>query len=181
MKQLALVFLIAAFAGIANAQVPHFGKCPEIQTMRNVSLTELTGRWFEIMKYKSLFIKGKCITLDITEVDERNVSVTIKQRLGDEVDEHEISIGADDQNVWSFEKYGATAEYSVLMTDFDKFALAYACGSMGRIMNVQMVWILGRHPQISNEEIDQMIEFLRNQELSTSALETSDQADCTYE
>lgn len=48
-----------------QAQVPGFGSCPKVSSMRDFSVLEYLGLWYEVKKYPLYYtIGGKCLTVE---------------------------------------------------------------------------------------------------------------------
>lgn len=69
------------------------------------------------------------------------------------------------------------ATYQILESD-STYAVVFACSSLSKLINGQMVWILSRTPEMSSNDLNKAIELLKRQEISTTQLIESDQANC---
>jgi lipocalin len=81
---LVLVYSVAFILGKVKLQVSHLGGCPTVRSLEGFNIEDFSGKWYEIMRYSSIFIKGKCNTFDVTLVSERNVSMTLSQKVNNE-------------------------------------------------------------------------------------------------
>jgi lipocalin len=61
------------------------------------------------------------------------------------------------------------------------FAVVWACGSLSKLINGQMVWILSRLPELSNYFVSKAIEVLKQHGISASLLIESDQRGCDHQ
>lgn len=66
-------------------------------------------------------------------------------------------------------------------TDYENYAVGYACGSFGSLANGQMAYILGRQREMSSEYMVTAINVLAAQELETSRLVRGNQTHCIEE
>src|SRR4051812_4322281 len=79
MNQVVTVTLLALVQQGFEAQTLHFGRCPFVQHLTSFQVGNFTGKWFEIMKYKSIFVKGKCISYGVTVADEKQIEMSLSQ------------------------------------------------------------------------------------------------------
>lgn len=95
------VLLPVIFLNIVVCQIPHFGSCPSIQPMRNFSLTDFSGRWYEIFSYPVLFAMGRCISLDVVIVSEQKLFITVGQVTDGEFTNKTHIVNVESPSVWS--------------------------------------------------------------------------------
>lgn len=70
------------------------------------------------------------------------------------------------------------ALYFILDTDYNNYAVIFACGSFSKILNGQMAWVLSRNREISEENLRRAFEVFESQKIRTNPLIYSDQRDC---
>lgn len=75
---------VVLFFGKVKPQASHLGGCPLVKPLDDLNIQDFSGKWFEILKYSSIFMKGKCITFDVSLVSERNVSITMNQKINND-------------------------------------------------------------------------------------------------
>lgn len=63
-------------------------------------------------------------------------------------------------------------------TDYDNYAVVYACRSMLSLMNAKIVWILSRHRYPPQHILDRAYDVIRINGLSTALLATTDNDNC---
>lgn len=62
-----------------RSQIISFGGCPRVQPMNNLKLDAVTGKWFEISKYSSMFASGECASIEFELVSDKNISLNVKE------------------------------------------------------------------------------------------------------
>ncbi|KAG5675507.1 hypothetical protein PVAND_005403 [Polypedilum vanderplanki] len=183
------LLLFFFFVHSTNAQVPGFGRCPHVNVMQNFDAKRYLGLWYEIQKYPFIFsIGGRCITATYDWNSDRTISVFNKQIRGNG---EENSITGTARLVHpgiaslkvSFNQspFSHEADYNVLYTDYNDFAVVYSCTSFLGLINAKSVWILSRSRFPSQYIIDKAYEVLRDNDISTLFLSQTDQKDCPEE
>lgn len=112
LPQFLIIVLISLFERY-NCQVSRIGGCPVVTPLSNISLGDFSGKWFDVAKYSSYFVKGKCVSMDITVVSEKNVSIILNQVMDNQLHNFTHCVNADSPGLWSFE----------VETTFSKFTL----------------------------------------------------------
>jgi apolipoprotein D and lipocalin family protein len=173
--------------------------------MNNFDLPRYLGLWYEVRKYPFIFtIGGKCITANYGLNSDQSVSVLNKQiRNGKE----ESILGSARVKSSGVATLGVTfptgpcerfnalnnieifndliyfsvraeANYNVLFTDYDQFAVVYSCSGFLGLINAKSVWILSRTRIASPQVIEKAYEVLRQNQISTAFLAETDQRNC---
>lgn len=74
------MLILIGIAQLATAQVPAFGKCPNVSVMQNFDARRYLGLWYEVRKYPFIFtLGGKCVTANYGYISDDTISVNNKQ------------------------------------------------------------------------------------------------------
>lgn len=73
------------------------------------------------------------------------------------------------------------ANYNVLDTDYDSYAVVFSCNSFLGLVNGQVVWILSRQRFPPRALLDRAHEVMKENGLSLTFLATTDNNDCPDE
>ncbi|XP_045478258.1 uncharacterized protein LOC123683308 [Harmonia axyridis] len=182
------LFLISAiFICEIWCQVPFFGKCPDVDVQKNFDLNKYTGRWYEAEKYFANFELGKkCIfadysvfengtmrvlNQDINSKTQKKSSIEGNARLAGKPDEAKLLV--------NFPARGARvdAPYWILETDYDNYAVVWACSEYPRV-STKYAWILTRKRNQSEDILNKAYNVFERLNLSKKDLFKTDQTDC---
>ncbi|CRK89848.1 CLUMA_CG003458, isoform A [Clunio marinus] len=181
-----LVIVFATILKITKAQIPGIGGCPNVHVVQNFDLHRYLGLWYEVKKYPFIFtLGGKCITAEYGLNANGTVSVFNKQIrngreetiLGSARIIRSGVLGVTFSNV----PFQTEANYNVLDTDYQSYAVVYSCNSFLSLVNGRIVWILTRTRFPSQAVIDKAYQVMRSNGLSTSYLASTDNTDCPDE
>lgn len=177
MKVLCFVFLLINFS---LAFEYHFGSCPSVSTVSRKSMTQLTGRWFDAMRYTTVFIKGKCLTFEVVLTSNTTVTIISSEIKDGEplIASREASLDSDGGLEFKFTFLKFTIKFFVLDADDEEYLVGFTCKSIARMMNMQMAWIWSRHQNISDENLEKAPNVLKTNEISTDELNFIDQSEC---
>ncbi|XP_043269787.1 apolipoprotein D-like [Venturia canescens] len=173
--------------GSALAQVPSFGKCPEVQTAVDFQLSSYMGRWYEAQRYFSeIEVLGKCITSDYTLADNNTVnmedskisilsgelySLKSTARVPDPSDPAKLRVRLNNDPI------GFETDYFVLGTDYDNFAVVYNCYSV-KLFSVKHARILTRQRYASQSVIDAAMAIAERNGLHRAIFIKTNQSNC---
>jgi apolipoprotein D and lipocalin family protein len=159
------LFLTAALAvlGMVNARISS-GVCSTPELQAGFDATKYTGTWFNAAKDKnSPFENGNCEqarysinadgTLRVYNSMYDNATETISTADG-----KATCVGP--QCSVSFFWFSPPADYRVMDTDYENYALVYACNNVF-LAKVDFVWILTREQHPKQEYIDQALATLK--------------------
>ncbi|KAG5675511.1 hypothetical protein PVAND_005407 [Polypedilum vanderplanki] len=193
MKIILLVFLFPIVISIQNDS-PSIKGCPKLKLMQNeISLNQITGKWFEISKYSSSFNTGNCIFINLTLSANQTALFSYSQRfINDSRKSSLISkLNATilKTNFWSctFNSISVKLEgfIFILDTDYNNYAVVLGCGSIGK-KSVQIsttyghsVWILSRTSSLADSFIARINDTLKQNNLSLALRKTS-QTNCDF-
>uniref|UniRef100_A0A673L383 Apolipoprotein Da, duplicate 1 n=1 Tax=Sinocyclocheilus rhinocerous TaxID=307959 RepID=A0A673L383_9TELE len=143
----ALLVVLALFLPIINAQVPHWGPCPE----------PFMGRWFEIAKLPAQFERGRCIETNFTLRLDGTAHVVSSEILKGELKTIDrIAVVEDKRNP---AKLGISFSYVLPYTPY--WILLF---------HVDFAWILGRTRSLPAATIDHGKEVFTNNNIDVSRM-----------
>ncbi|KAH8238911.1 hypothetical protein KR038_006202, partial [Drosophila bunnanda] len=185
-SQLALLFLLAANGVyLGNAQVPFPGKCPDVKVMDTFDVEAYMGIWYEQSKYPFAFEIGKkCIYANYGIIDNSTVSVVnsaINRFTGLPTNiTGKAKVIAPAQLAVAFypNQQLTKANYQVLGTDYESYAVVYSCTNVTSLANIKIVWILTRERQPSAETIETAKKILDDNAISQAFLIDTIQTKC---
>ncbi|XP_060776885.1 apolipoprotein Da, duplicate 1 [Neoarius graeffei] len=181
--QVCFALSLVASLAIVNAQVPHWGACPEPSTQRGFNLRRFMGRWFEVAKLPAQFEKGKCIETNFTLVSDGSALIQSSEILNGEVRRIEGTAVVEDQKNpaklgISFSYILPYTPYWVISTDYVSSAVVYSCTDVFRIFHVDFAWILGRSRSLSESTIQCAKQIFMENRIDVSRMIASSQKDC---
>lgn len=72
--------MLFATSHLTFAQVPGFGKCPNVNIMQNFDVKRYLGLWYEVQKYPFIFtLGGTCVTANYELNADQTVQVFNRQ------------------------------------------------------------------------------------------------------
>lgn len=141
---------------------------------------------YEVKKYPFVFtLGGKCIEAEYGLNLNGTVSVLNKQLSDGKKNSILGSARIKTPSVASllvkFPNIPGEANYEVLDTDYETFAVVYTCSRFLGLFHGKVVWILSRVRFPPQSLLDHAFDVIRANGLSTSYLATTDQTDCPGE
>ncbi|XP_062849758.1 apolipoprotein Da, duplicate 1 [Trichomycterus rosablanca] len=181
--QVCLVLVLVVTLAVVNAQVPHWGSCPEPSTQPNFNFKQFMGRWFEITKLPAQFEKGRCIETNFTLKFDGTARVVGSEILNGKVKRIEGTAVVEDQKNpaklgISFSYVLPYTPYWILSTDYVNSAVVYSCTDILRIFHVDFAWILGRSRSLPAATVDRAKEIFIKNNIDVSWMITSKQEGC---
>ncbi|XP_053353483.1 apolipoprotein Da, duplicate 1 [Clarias gariepinus] len=181
--QVCFALSLIALLGVADAQVPHWGACPEPSTQPAFNLKRFMGRWFEVARLPAQFEKGRCIETNFTLTSESSALVQSSEVLKGEVKRIEGTAVVDDQKNpaklgISFSYVLPYTPYWVLYTDYVSSAVVYSCTDVLRIFHVDLAWVLGRSRRLPESTVLRAKQILMENRIDVSRMIASPQEDC---
>ena len=77
---LLIISVLFATSQLTLAQVPGFGRCPNVNVMQNFDVKRYLGLWYEVQKYPFIFtLGGKCVTANYDLNADQTVQVFNRQ------------------------------------------------------------------------------------------------------
>lgn len=113
MKQsiLFIVLLLSTFQSQAEAQEAHFGSCPTVQSHTGFEMQNFTGKWFEIMKFDSVFERGKCTSFNVKIIDDKHINMSLSQVLNKELSIESRQATVEKSGAYLFKFYTVVSEF----------------------------------------------------------------------
>ncbi|XP_060729307.1 apolipoprotein Da, duplicate 1 [Tachysurus vachellii] len=181
--QVCFVLSLVTVLFVVEAQVPHWGSCPEPSTQPAFNLKQFMGRWFEVAKLPAQFEKGRCIETNFTLMTDTSARVQSSEILKGEVRRIEGTAVIEDQKnpaklSISFSYILPYTPYWILYTDYVHSAVVYSCTDILRIFHVDFAWILGRSRTLPESTIQCAKEIFMKNCIDVSRMMASSQSDC---
>ncbi|XP_017326669.1 apolipoprotein Da, duplicate 1 [Ictalurus punctatus] len=181
--QVCFAISLVALLAVVDAQVPHWGGCPEPSTQPAFNLKRFMGRWFEVAKLPAQFEKGRCIETNFTLTSEGSALVQSSEILKGEVRKIEGTAVVEDQRNpaklgISFSYVLPYTPYWILSTDYVNLAVVYSCTDVFRIFHVDFAWILGRDRTLPGSTIQRAKAIFMENRIDVSRMIASSQEDC---
>jgi lipocalin len=143
MKVVVIVITLFLFQN-ALAVEYNFGGCPKVQPLHVSAMENFTGVWYDVMKYSSMFVKGKCMSFDVEEKSNTTIEITSSEINNGEM----INVtrtGAIDESgglEFNFTFLKINAKFYILDVDNKHYLVAFACRSAIKLANVQMACVI---------------------------------------
>ncbi|XP_060901064.1 apolipoprotein Da, duplicate 1 [Labrus mixtus] len=181
--RLSVVLVSVLFLPLIEAQVPHWGPCPEPTVQPAFNLKQFMGRWFEIAKLPAQFEKGRCIETNFTLTTDSSIRVVSSEILKGELRKIEgIGVIEDIKNPAKLGiSYSYVLPYSpywILSTDYVNSALVYSCTDILRLFHVDFAWILGRTRSLPDSTVQKARETFAKNNIDVSRMVASRQQGC---
>ncbi|KAK4876020.1 hypothetical protein RN001_012442 [Aquatica leii] len=188
---------LVIFFVLLNLCVPSgVGRCPRHDFFKNFSLERFSGHWYEIERtFYLMELTVSCTTLDLVDNAKGQLEVTVTTRSrwsGNlRVSEGIANPSRKDPSLFlyrvntllpnSLGKYLPGAGfYQILDTDYDKFAILWACSNLG-LIHSDRVWIFGRDKEIDVTLRAKIYEFLKSKHIDSDRLVLPKNNNCTEE
>ncbi|XP_015785531.1 apolipoprotein D [Tetranychus urticae] len=139
------------------------GRCPEPARLpQPLDFARYLGEWYEIKSTKPIFENGlRCIKANYF-VDTYPV-IFVNNSGVDLANNTIFSLGAaaptQQDNVLEvkFFKYSPYAQYWVVDTDYDNYALVVSCNNIFPFFNPRDAWILSRKPTLDDDTVKNLV------------------------
>lgn len=179
MKVVLIIFVIFLIKSSLAVEY-HFGSCPKVRPLEVESINNFTGKWYDVMKYTSMFMKSKCMRMNIETTSDSSVLITTTEVKKGKVIEgtREGQINSNGAFEFNFIFLKLKVQFYILGADYEHFLVAFACKSAAKMANVQMAWIWSRTPELSSANLEKALDVLRNNEISVKELVPSEQENC---
>nr|XP_036214561.1 apolipoprotein D [Bactrocera oleae] len=167
------------------SQVVRGGLCPsDIQTVQDFDAEAYLGRWYEYSKYPFIFeAGGRCVQAEYGALTNNSVTVQNTQisilNLRSSIDGVARIVGPGKLSVRfnGIASLAGDADYWVLGTDYENYAVVYSCSNL-LVAHSVVVWILTREAEPSEDIIKEAENILTSQSISLRPLILTDQTGC---
>ncbi|KAH8419318.1 hypothetical protein KR222_004809, partial [Zaprionus bogoriensis] len=178
-----LAFLALSGVFVA-AQYPSLGKCPKVELLKTFDLNRYLGVWYEHSKYPAVFEIGKkCVYANYTLLGNGTVKVVnggINKITGNpsKINGTAAAIAPGQLAVSFTEDPKEKANYLVLGTDYDTYAVVYNCQTITPLIHYSFVWILTREREPKPSTIETARAILEKNDISQEPLFDTNQKNC---
>eukprot|EP00090_Calanus_glacialis_P005188 TRINITY_DN13993_c0_g1_i1.p1 TRINITY_DN13993_c0_g1~~TRINITY_DN13993_c0_g1_i1.p1 ORF type:complete len:209 (-),score=39.58 TRINITY_DN13993_c0_g1_i1:135-761(-) len=188
---LIVLFMVSMHGGIIQAAVPSFGSCPKAPGITNFEKARYLGSWYE---YSNVFefyqIGGTCVRATYTEEGDRigvfNEGVnTITGRYGNVKGAARPASKYRAEFIVGFEGIpfsngdgGSEANYKVVDTDYDSYAIVYDCSPFPLIKK-ESLWLLTRKQNPDPKLVKWAYSRMRSLGLPVGSLQKTTQTNCS--
>ncbi|XP_077301283.1 apolipoprotein D-like [Arctopsyche grandis] len=186
------VIIFFAILAVANGQLVSFGRCTNVSTQKNFDVAKYTGLWREIYRYEHVDQRGgDCVNasyvLDVlNDVNVTNAMVIrgVRYQINGNASLAPSSNG-DGKLLVKFPTISNTSssDYWVLSTDYDHYALVYACKELANDNRQISSWILSRTailPPLSIATMSSVIEATEGLNWDNYRLTSHSPASCAF-
>ncbi|KAH8263146.1 hypothetical protein KR044_005257, partial [Drosophila immigrans] len=143
------------------------------------------GIWYEHSKYPFVFEIGKkCIYANYENIDNSTVSVVnaaINRFTGKPTNvtgTAKVLGPAQLAVTFSKNQVANKANYLVLGTDYQSYAVVYSCTPLSQLAHLKIVWILTREREATAATIDAALQILDENKISQAVLIQTHQKNC---
>ncbi|XP_050088549.1 apolipoprotein D-like [Anopheles aquasalis] len=185
--QLIASVVVLGLVQLASGQLVSPGICQDHPVHVNFDVERYLGLWYEIRRYEQAFqIGGECVTAEYSVNADGSVRVFNSMRPRDsptgtrQSDTGRAVIAFPDESpleaklnvTFDATAVDVTANYWVLGTDYENYAVVWGCFGVGTTLRAESAWILSRTPQLSAASLAQVQPFV-NQFLEEESLRTT--------
>ncbi|XP_013115335.2 apolipoprotein D-like [Stomoxys calcitrans] len=187
MKSVKQIVILFCLVHACLSQVLSKGVCnQQLPTVKNFDANRYLGRWYEQQKYPFIFeLGGKCIYAQYGLLQNGDISVynfNINELTGAPKDiRGSAKIVGPAKLLVTFDNmpaFAGGANYWVLDTDYENYAVVYSCTDILGFLKGQVVWILTRERDPKPQYIEQARELIKQLGLSLGPLQRTNQNGC---
>nr|XP_014092470.2 apolipoprotein D [Bactrocera oleae] len=177
--------LVLVSAEMVASQIVSAGLCPSnIQTVQDFDAEAYLGTWYEYSKYPFIFeAGGRCVQADYGALSDDSITVLNSQlsifNSRSSIDGVAKIVGPGKLSVRfnGFASLAGYADYWVLGTDYENYAVVYSCKNL-IVAHMETAWILTRERDPSEDIITEAENILTSQSVSLKPLIVTDQTGC---
>ncbi|XP_049279472.1 apolipoprotein D-like [Anopheles funestus] len=162
--QLLAVAFVLGLVQLASGQIVSTGQCQDHPVHVNFDVARYLGLWYEIRRYEQVFqFGGECVTAEYSLNEDGSVlvfnSMLVPPSQVRSADTGRAVIAFPDESpleaklnvTFDAAAVDVSANYWVLATDYDNYAVVWGCFGVGTTLRAESAWILSRTPQLSAE------------------------------
>ncbi|KFB53446.1 AGAP013318-PA-like protein [Anopheles sinensis] len=172
--QLIAAAFVLGLVQLVSAQQVGIGACPNPPVHINFDVSRYLGLWYEIRRYEQVFqLGGECVTAEYSLNADGSVrvfnSMVVPPAQARSSDTGRAVIAFPDESPLEAKlnvTFGTnpdidiSANYWVLGTDYDSYAVVWGCFGVGDTLRAESAWILSRTPQLSPAASQQVQGFI---------------------
>ncbi|KPJ17093.1 Apolipoprotein D [Papilio machaon] len=160
--------------GLSSAQLVQFGQCnPNIALQTNFNSSRFLGTWYGIARADNNLQNGDCAVLSLTQ--NNNVINVANTAVNNNFYEEITGTATVEQGTakYTLRLNGVQnpVDFWILTTDYDNFAVGYACENIGNVQRSVYLWQLGRATSYPTEMMEALVNTTINNLLG---IDTSD-------
>nr|XP_003699772.1 PREDICTED: apolipoprotein D-like [Megachile rotundata] len=183
-----IVFILSAL-GLATAQIPSLGFCPDYVPMANFDMNKFLGVWYEAERYFQLTeVVSRCVMTNYTVGPDGKFKVSnqvtnrftgIKRVLEGEIKKAASKAEEGKLTVKYTIPLTPETKYSVLETDYDTYAVLWSCSGIGPF-HTQNAWVMTRERLAPGTVLQKAYAVLDKYKISKTFFVKTDQEDCVF-
>ncbi|CAF2043008.1 unnamed protein product [Rotaria magnacalcarata] len=160
-------------------------ECPKIVTQKDFNATRYLGLWYEIERNNIIFeIASKCE--NATYTDNHNGTVGVYNQAitayGGYYTIHGVAVAKDPSEPGALEVIFSNppriGDYNVITTNYDEYALVYACQSIPILSyKLEFIWLLSRTKSLSPSRINELKKIIQDMGADVNSVKPTTQ-DC---
>ncbi|KPI92172.1 Apolipoprotein D [Papilio xuthus] len=161
--------------GLGSAQLVQFGQCnANIALQTNFNPTRFLGTWYGIARAENNLQNGDCAVLELTQnnnvINVTNTAVN-NNFYGEITGTATLEQGTAKYTLRLDGVHCTAVDFWILTTDYDNFAVGYACQNIGNVQRSVYLWQLGRATTYPTEMMEALVNTTINNLLG---IDTSD-------
>ncbi|KAK4029633.1 apolipoprotein D [Daphnia magna] len=179
-----MLFLVAMqwYETAVNGQVFELGACQDPTVVSDFAVDRYVGKWFNNRNYFAIFqAKLDCITAvyakTASSISVTNEGFNILTRQRSTTVGSATVIEPGKLGVSFSDTPATTANYWVLGTDYDNYAVVWSCTGLGPI-RLSFAWILTRDQEPASTVIDEALAVFNAKGINTAPLKVTNQKNC---
>ncbi|XP_050735599.1 apolipoprotein D-like isoform X1 [Eriocheir sinensis] len=188
MKVVAVTVVVVTLVATAVGHDWGWGNCPSAKAFSSLDVDKFLGLWYVIQQTDTT---SSCLTMNYTRVSPTQLRAAKSRQLLvlDSLSiEHTNSYTAK-LDIPDFDNAGAMrvkwplnlagkADYTVLDTDYDTYAVVYECQKVASFLHRKSTAILSRTPTLSQDIISKERQLISSKGIPTNDLDSIDHGVC---